>query len=104
MTVEVFLGLLFAFSLVTSLVTEAIKILAKDKKNLAYNIVAVVVAVVIGLSGTFIFYKLTNIDFSVNNIIYAFLMSFASGLISMVGYDKVKEAVMQLIKIKKLEE
>lgn len=96
MTTSMFLMLLSAFSVLSSLVTEGIKKAFSDKANLSYNIVALVVALVIGGCGTAIYYQLNEIVLSVNNIIYAVLMGLASGLVSMVGFDKVKQAITQL--------
>lgn len=96
MTTTMFLMLLSAFSVLSSLVTEGIKKAISDKTNLSYNIVALVVALVIGGGGTAVYYQLNEIVFSVNNIIYAVLMGLASGLVSMVGFDKVKQAITQL--------
>lgn len=96
MTTTMFLMLLSAFSVLSSLVTEGIKKAFSDKANLSYNVVALVVALVIGGGGTAVYYQLNEIVFSVNNIIYAVLMGLASGLVSMVGFDKVKQAITQL--------
>lgn len=96
MTTTMFLMLLSAFSVLSSLVTEGIKKAISDKTNLSYNIVALVVALVIGGGGTAVYYQLNEIVFNVNNIIYAVLMGLASGLVSMVGFDKVKQAITQL--------
>lgn len=91
MTVEMFLALLLGFSTLASLTTEAIKkIFSADG-----NVTAFIVAIVIGLIGTFIYYQLANIDFTLNNIIYAILMGLASSLTSQLGYDKIKEAIQK---------
>ena len=37
-----------------------------------------------------------GIPFDTNNVIYMILMGLASGLCSMVGFDKIKQAVEQL--------
>ena len=39
---------------------------------------------------------MTYYDFNLNNIIYLVLMGLASGLCSMVGFDKIKQAVEQI--------
>jgi Na+-driven multidrug efflux pump len=96
MTTTMFLMLLSAFSVLSGIVTEAIKKLINDKVNLSYNIIALVVALIIGGAGCAIYYKLNEILFTTNNIIYMILMGFASGLVSMIGYDKVKQAIEQL--------
>ncbi len=96
MNTTMFLVLLSAFSVLSSLVTEGIKNIASDKVNLSYNIVALVVALVIGGVGTAVYYQLNGILFTINNIIYMILMGLASGLVSMVGFDKVKQAISQI--------
>lgn len=93
MTVEMFLGLLLGFSTLASLVTETIKKLFSANGN----ITAFVVAIVIGLSGTLLYYQLAGINFTLNNMIYAFLMGLASSLVSQLGYDKIKEVIQKFI-------
>lgn len=96
MNTTVFLILLSAFSVISGLFTEGIKNLAEDKVNLSCNIVALVTALIVGGSGTAVYYQLNAIPFSTNNIIYMILMGLASGLASMVGFDKVKQTIRQL--------
>ena len=96
MMVQDFLFLLTAFSVISGLITEAIKKLVSDKKNLSYNILALCVALVVGSVGSVIYYQLNCIEYTVNNIIYILLMSLASGLVSMLGFDKVKQAITQI--------
>ena len=92
-----FLMLLSAFSIISSLITEGIKKLAQDKNNLSYNIVALIVALIIGSCGCGIYYQLNHLPFTPNNIIYMVLMGLASSLVSMIGFDKVKQAMEQLL-------
>ena len=96
MTTTTFLMLLSAFSVLSGLVTEGIKKLISDKANMSYNIIALVVSLVIGGVGCAIYYQLNAIPFNLDNIIYLVLMGLASGLCSMVGFDKIKQAVEQL--------
>ena len=96
MTTTTFLILLSAFSIISSLITEGIKKLVHDKANLPYNLVTLVTAMIIGIAGCAIYYRFYAISFTVNNIICMLLMGFASGLSSMVGFDKVKQAIEQL--------
>ena len=98
MTTTTFLMLLSAFSILSGLVTEGIKKLVSDKENMSYNIIALVVALVIGGVGSAVYYQLNAIPFNLNNVIYIVLMGLASGLCSMVGFDKVKQSVEQIIK------
>lgn len=93
MTIEMFLALLLGFSVLASLVTEAIKKLFSANGN----ITSFIVAIIVGLVGTLIYYKLESIDFTLNNVIYAILMGLASSLVSQVGYDKIKEAIEKFI-------
>lgn len=96
MTTTTFLMLLSAFSLISGLVTEGIKNLARDKANLPYNLVTLIVALIVGTCGCGIYYQLSEIQFTLNNVIYMVLMGFASGLASMIGFDKVKQSIEQL--------
>ena len=96
MTVTIFMVLLSAFTVITGLVTEAIK----QVYNKRTNIVALIVALIVGCGGTLIYYQLNGIAFDLNNIIYAILMGFASGLAAMCGFDKVKQAIEQIAQSK----
>ena len=93
MTITTFLMLLSSFSVLSGLVTEGIKKLISDKANTSYNVIALVVALVIGGVGSAVYYQLNAIPFNLNNIIYLVLMGLASGLCSMVGFDKIKQAI-----------
>lgn len=97
MTINVFLMLLTAFSIITSLFTEGVKKLF-DSLGLSYasNIVALCCAVVVGGLGMIFFYIFTGADFTSTNNICIFLMMFSNWLVAMVGYDKVKQAILQL--------
>ena len=97
MTTTTFLMLLSSFSVLSGLVTEGIKKLISDKANMSYNIIALVVALVIGGAGSAVYYQLNAIPFDVNNVIYMILMGLASGLCSMVGFDKIKQAIEQIV-------
>ena len=96
MTTTTFLMLLSAFSVLSGLVTEGIKKLISDKANMSYNIIALVVALVIGGAGSAVYYQLNAIPFDINNVIYMILMGLASGLCSMVSYDKLKQCIEQI--------
>ena len=96
MNTTTFLMLLTAFSTITGLVVECIKKIVTDKANISYNITALIVAMIVGVVGCGIYYQLNTIAFTVNNVIYMVLMGFASALVSTLGYDKVKQAVLQI--------
>ena len=97
MTTTTFLMLLSAFSVLSGLVTEGIKKLISDKANMSYNIIALIVSLIVGGDGRAIYYQLNAIPFDVNNVIYMILMGLASGLCSLVGFDKIKQAVEQIV-------
>lgn len=97
MNITMFLILLSGFSVISGLVTEGIKTLVTDKINLSYNIIALITALIIGGGGTAVYYQLNTIPFTTNNIIYMVLMGLASGLTSMVGFDKVQQTIEQFI-------
>lgn len=91
-----FLILLSSFSVISGLVTEAVKNFVADKKMMPYNLVALISALVVGGVGTAAYYQLNAIPFTTNNIIYIVIMGLASALTSMVGFDKIKETVLQI--------
>lgn len=95
MNVTMFLFLLTAFSVLSSLITEGIKNIVKDKENLPTNIVALIVSLLVGGVGTSIYYILNDMMFTTDNIIYMVLIGFANGLVAMVGYDKLMQALRQ---------
>lgn len=97
MTFEIFIILLAAFSLFTSLFVEAIK-MAFDSVEFPYasNIVVLCIAVLVGGFGTAFFYIWNDIAFTTTNTICIFLMVCANWLVSMLGYDKVVQAISQL--------
>lgn len=96
MNITMFLILLSTFSVISGLITEGIKKLIKDKANLSYNIIAIIVSLIVGIVGCVVYYLLNDISFTVDNITYMVLMGLASGLVSMVGFDKVKQLIEQI--------
>ena len=96
MTTTTFLMLLSAFTVLSGLTTEGIKSLISDKSNMSYNIIALIVSLIVGGVGCAIYYQLNAIPFDVNNVIYMILMGLASGLCSMVSYDKLKQCIEQI--------
>lgn len=95
MTTTTFLILLSGFSLVSSLITEGVKNLARDKENLSCNLIALVTALLVGSVGTAVYYQFHAIPFTGNNVTCMLLMGLASGLTAMVGFDKVKQTLEQ---------
>lgn len=96
MDITTFLMLLFSFSIITSLVMEVVKKIIGDKQNFSYNIATLCIAIVIGCVGMIVYYVLAGIPYTTKCILYVPLMGFASGLCAMLGYDKVKQAILQI--------
>lgn len=94
MTVEIFLTLLVFFSTATSLATEAFKKLVGNK--IPYNILVLIIAMIVGCVGVYIYYILNNIEINSINIIYLVLMGIANWIGAMVGYDKIKQLINQM--------
>ena len=96
MTVEMFLILMTIFATITSLCTEAVKkYLDSMKATYASNVVVLVVAVFVGGIGMGVFYALNDYPLNTVNIVCIFLMIGANWLGSMIGYDKIKQAITQ---------
>lgn len=67
-----------------------------DKANLPYNLIALGCACIIGSAGTAVYYLLTASPFTAGHILCMVLMGLASGLTSMVGFDKLKQSLEQI--------
>lgn len=104
MTFETFLILLTILSVVTSLFTEGVKhILDSFKVEYASNIVVLFVSVIVGGVGTVLFYLFNDYAWTTLNIICIFLMVAANWLGAMVGYDKIMQAIKQIMNSKELK-
>lgn len=99
MNVSMFIILLAAFSALTGLAVEAEKALFEEWKiKIIPNTLAMITACIIGWVGTSVYYVFSSIAFDSQNVVALILMGFASGLCSMVGYDKVVQAIQQINK------
>ena len=101
MTVTMFLMLLSAFCVLTSVCTEGVKKFL-DGMNVKYasNIIVLILALIIGVAGTAIFYVFMEIPFNTVNIICMFLMACANWLGAMGLYDKIVQAINQITSVK----
>lgn len=98
MTITTFLVLLAGLAAVSSIVTQGIKkFLDGQAVKYSANIIVLIVAIIVGCAGTAIFYVNAGIPFNALNSVYLALMGLANWLTAMLGYDKVKQAVEQLI-------
>lgn len=99
MDITLFITLLTAFSTITGICTEGCKKVLDDIKiSYASNILASVIACIIGVGGTAAYYITASIEFNAANIVFMFLMGLATSMSAMVGYDKVTQTIMQLKK------
>ena len=91
MSAEVIIRLVGLFAIVTGLLVEALKKLIFDKKNLPYNILALVSALIVSIGGSVVYMVLKDIPFTNKTIIDIVIMGFFSAIGAMVGFDKLKE-------------
>lgn len=97
MTVQIFIILLVFFSIITSLVTQAVKKTFDEREfNYSSNIVVLVVALIVGCVGTVIYYIMASVPWSTVNIVCIFLMAISNWLGAMVGYDKIIQTISQI--------
>lgn len=97
MTVSLFISILVAGSILSGLLTQAIKVWYRNEnKEAPPNIVALINAIVCGGGVTAVVYMLLAIPFTINNIILLVVLIFFSWLGSMVGYDKITQTVGQM--------
>lgn len=97
MNVTLFIALLTMFSTLTGVITEGCKrVLSDMKMSYSSNILAFVIACIVGTSGTGVYYVLNSIEFNIINIVCMLLMGLATSIGAMVGYDKVIQTIGQL--------
>lgn len=97
MTVEVFMTMLFAVSVVNGLLTESIKkVLDEFEKTYSSNVLAGIVSICI--SGFVCYAHAMFSSIEVNQLLIITYVAFAvmSWVCAMVGYDKVMQAVKQI--------
>lgn len=97
MTVTMFIALLTMFATVTSICTEGVKKILNEL-NVAYasNLLASIIACVVGIGGTAVYYILFGVAFTPSNVVCMILMGVATAFGAMVGYDKVVQAIEQI--------
>lgn len=97
MTVTVFLILLTVCATLTSLFAEGLKKFLDDLAiSYASNILVLIVAMIVGCGATALYYVNYQVPFNALNSVYLALMGVANWLGAMVGYDKVKQAIIQI--------
>ena len=96
MSMQVFLMLLLAVSILTSLTVEALKKFIGDKFSYSSNVLAGITAVVLSAIVGIFYCIMANVAFNSQIIILLIALVFLSWLCAMVGYDKVMQAIAQI--------
>lgn len=101
MTITMFMTLVTIFSIISSFLTEGVKKwFANANKDYSANLIALINAVVIGIIGTPISYVIMDVPFTAINIVFILIMAAITWLGSMIGYDKVKQLIAQILGLK----
>lgn len=97
MNTNTFIMLFAIYSIATGLVVEAIKkLLDEANRKYASNLLAFIVAIVIGTAGTLVYYQLYGIAFDSKQYYLCSATRDLSGVGAMVGFDKVKQFIGQI--------
>lgn len=94
MTTTLFIFLLTALSLISSLFAEAIK--KTFAKNVSSTLTVAIISAVVGWGGCAIAYIFMGIPFTVITVTALVIMAPAVWLCATLGYDKVMEVVKQI--------
>lgn len=98
-SVQVFMFGMLGISLLTGLVTEAVKkILAEHNKSYHANTLAGIIAGILSIAVSIFYVIITDGTFTNQTIACVVAMVFMSWLCAMVGYDKVIQTISQLKK------
>ena len=101
MTLTMFMTLVTICSVASGFLTQAVKQWFQNEgKMYSANLLALINAAVVGCGGTIITYMLMNIPFNAPNIACIILMTVATWLGSMIGYDKVLQLITQVTAVK----
>ena len=101
MNISVFVIAFVIESIIASLFTEAIKkAMENAKKDYSANVIALVVAFVIGVGVTCGYMVFNGIPFTVQSVIIVVAMTGCVWMGAMLGYDKVKQTLDQITKLK----
>lgn len=93
MTLTLFISLVTALSLVSSLITEAIK---KSFNAIRPTLIVAIVSAITGWGGSAIAYQFMGIPYNTSNIICLILAAPTIWLTATLGYDKVMEVIKQI--------
>ena len=93
MTITIGSFILMVCSIMTGLITEAIKKMIEVNKP---NIVAAVVSVVVGIAIPSMYIVMHGLPFDITAILYIISIVVLSWLCAMLGFDKVVQSLNQL--------
>ena len=96
MTLHVFLIMLLACSILTTLTVEGIKKMLTNGESKRANIVAAVVAIVLAVAIGILYAVLFTVPVTIKYVGIIVALCFLSWLCAMVGYDKVVQAIHQI--------
>lgn len=88
--------LLAVTSALTTLATEAVKKMIPEDKQYSKNVLAGIVAIVIGVAVSVGYCVLTKTPATSEVIVYAICLVAMSWLCAMIGYDKVMQTITQV--------
>lgn len=88
--------LLAVTSALTTLATEAVKKMIPEGKQYSKNVLAGIVAIVIGVAVSIGYCVLTHTPATSDVIVYAACLIGLSWLCAMLGYDKVVQTITQV--------
>lgn len=96
MTLHVFLIMLLACSILTTLTVEGIKKMFLDGESRKANILAAVIAIIMAIAIGVLYAIINVIIVDVQFVAIMVALCFLSWLCAMVGYDKVVQAIYQI--------
>lgn len=97
MTSLMFIVLLGVLSIVSGLVTQALKVAAVS--SMATNVLALIDAVLVGGGGAVTAYIFLGIPFTPVNILCIVLLAICVWIGSMTGFDKVQQTIEQIMEM-----
>ena len=101
-SIDVFMIGLMMVSVLTGIVTEAVKkLLTALKANYQANILSGIVAVILSAGVGVAYVFVAGVGFTAMSIVTIVALALASWLSAMVGYDKVVQVIDQLKNVKK---
>ena len=98
MTLEVFLFLLLAVSVLTMGITEAIKSFKKESEEpYSANLIAGITAVVLSIAIAAAYIIMTEATLNAKMAVYLIALMLFSWLGAMLGFDKVTQMILQIV-------